>query len=256
MNVRNLNPQYGDSIQFLEDQRYVDTSLPWIRTPSFLDWDPRSREQSPFAYEQMIRQFPWTGPGVLVNPTISYSRENKYKYAHNKWLNMRYDFNTQRCMYHKREWVQSMAMIVFHLPNEYKLHGMCACPQTDAEIAPMYFYLNLLYRDKKYEHLPRSGANDMVKLLRYLETMPKAPPAVYYIPHSLDTYTSPHLEHLNYERGPTTEELTKIWKYKLGGIKIPGSRYWIAGNYRPKDPAIICEDQKYDKFEDVLAKFR
>ena len=64
MNIRNLNPQYGDSIQFLEDNRFVDTRLPHMITPTFLDWSPTELENSGVAHDLLVKSFPWNQPGV------------------------------------------------------------------------------------------------------------------------------------------------------------------------------------------------
>jgi len=254
MNFLNRAQEYSDSPQFMEDQRYVDARFPYIVTPKFLNWNPREMEQSPVAHDMLLKQFPWNREGVLRMDTITYNHEHKYKHPCNAWLNKKYNFNTQRCMYKGREWVRSSGMLVWHLPNGYRLHAVSLNPRTNLEASPGYFCLNLIYRSKNEAHKPRTGADDMVKLIKYLETMPAAPPAVFYLPHQIDSLSSPHLENLEYERALNTEQLTKLWARKLGGIEVPGSRYWLASRYRPADPAIIPEEQKYDKFEKILSQ--
>ena len=254
MNVLNRAQEYSDSPQFMEDQRFEDTRLPYMITPSFLSWNPRDMEQSSVAHDMLLKQFPWSREGVLKMDAVTYDQKNNYRHPCNTWLNKRYNFNTQRCMYKGREWVESHAMLVWHLPNGYRLHAMSADPKANEEISPGYYYLNLLYRHKNDAHKPRTGANDMMELIKYLETMPGAPPAVFYWPQQIDSYGSPHLEHLEYERALNTGQLTKLWARKLGGIEVPGSRYWLASRYRPADPAIIPEEQKYDKFEKILSQ--
>jgi len=246
--------EYSDSPKYLEDLQFVDTSMPYMVTPTFLQWSPREISDSPLAFNKMIESFPWTGPGVLKMDTIKHNPQNDYRYPHNEWLNKCYDFNTQRCLYKGREWVRSEAMLVWHFRNGYRLNALSCNPVTQEEISPGYYYLNLLYRHKSESHKPRTGVSDLVEFIRYLALMPGAPPAVFYQPQAVNSGGSPHLEHLEYERGLSTKELTKLWQKTLGGIQIPGTPYWLAGIYKPKNPSIIPENQKCDKFEKILSQ--
>jgi hypothetical protein len=248
--------QYSDSAQYQEDIRYVDTRLPYMVVPSFLQWPQRSIGDSPSAYKMMVKSFPWTGPGVLACETISYDPDNRFKYPYNAWLSKRYDFNTQRCLYKGKEWLSSEAMLVWHLGNGYRLNALSCDPITHKEVSPGYFYLSLVYRHKDESNKPRSGVRDLVKLLRYLALMPGAPPAVFYEPQAVNSGASPHLEHLEYERALNTEQLTKLWHRALDGVRIPGTPYWFAGIYKPERPAVIDPQNKSEKFEKVLAEMK
>jgi hypothetical protein len=247
--------QYSESPQYLEDLEYVDTAMPFMVVPSFLNWSPRAIENSSVAYEMMVRSFPWTGPGVLKLDTITYQPDNKYRHPHNEWLNKRYNFNTQRCLYKGREWTSSEAMLAWHLNNDgYRLNTLSCNPITGVEISPCYFYINLLWRHKSESHKPRTGVRSLVEFIRYLALMPGAPPAVFYEAQAVNSGSSPHLEHLEYERGLNTEQLTKLWHRALGGVPIPGTPYWFAGIYKPKQPAVIDPENRVEKFEKVLAQ--
>ena len=248
--------QYSDSPQFLEDQRYLDTRMPFMVVPSFLNWNYRAIETCPTGYKMMVDSFPWTGPGVLTMDTVKYHPDNQFKYPFNEWLNKRYDFNTQRCLYKGKEWISSEAMLCWHFDNGYKLNAVSCNPATREEVSPGYYYLNLLYRHKSQSHKPRTGVRDLVEFIRYLALMPGAPPAIFYEPQAINRGSSPHLEHLEYERALNTEQLTKLWHKALGGVKIPGTPYWFAGIYKPKQPAIIDPQNKVDKFERVLAEMK
>jgi len=248
--------QYSDSPQYKEDQRCVDTMMPYMVVPSFLNWSGRAIENSPYAYNMMVKSLPWTGPGVITCETISYDPDNNFKYPYNKWLNKKYDFNTQRCLYKGKEWVSSEAMLVWHLDNGYKLNALCCNPITHENVSGGYYYLNLIYRHKDESHKPRTGVRDLVEFIRYLAKCPGAPLAVFYEPQALSTSQSPHLQNLEYERGLSTEQLTKLWHRALGGVRIPGTPYWFAGIYKPEQPAVIDPQNRSDKFEKVLAEMK
>ena len=144
MNIRNLNPQYGDSIQFLEDNRFVDTRLPHMITPTFLDWSPTELENSGVAHDLLVKSFPWNQPGVWKLEDTNYSLDNNYKHPVNEWLNRKYTFNMQRVFCKGREWVESLGMICWHLANGYRLHAMPSCVKSQTEKSPGYYYLNLI----------------------------------------------------------------------------------------------------------------
>ena len=81
--------------------------------------------------------------------------------------------------------------------------------------------------------------------------MPGAPTAVFYEPQAVNSGGSPHLEHLEYgwfKYQGVNQTLAK----NIRRIKIPGTPYWLAGIYKPKNPSIIPENQKCDKFEQML----
>jgi hypothetical protein len=248
--------QYSDSPQFLEDSEYVDTAMPWMVVPSFLQWSPRAIENSPVAYNMMVESFKWTGPGVLTMDTIKYHPDNKFRHPWNKWLNKRYDFNTQRCLYKGKEWVSSEAMLCWHFDNGYRLNALSCNPVTHEEISPCYYYLNLLYRHKSESHKPRTGVRDLVEFIRYLAKCPEAPPAVFYEPQEITSSGSPHLEHLEYERALNSKQLTKLWQRALGGIPIPGTPYWLVGIYKPEQPAIIDPKNRVEKFEKAITAMK
>ena len=249
--------QYSDSPQFIEDSKYVDTAMPWMVVPSFLQWSPRAIENSPVAYNMMVKSFPWNGPGVLKLPTIEYDpARTNFKHKCNQWLNRRYKFNTQRCLYKNKEWISSETMLSWHFKNGYRLNGITCDPATEKEVSPGYYYLNMVYRNKSNAGKPRSAVRDLVEFIRYLALMRGAPRAVFYHPHQITEDDSPHLSHLEIEQSKNTEQLTKLWKHSLGGIKVPGSRYWLASIYQPADPAEIPADRRYEKFEEVIAQMR
>ena len=134
---------------------------------------------------------------------------------------------------------------------------MPSCVKSQTEKSPGYYYLNLIYRSSDDSHLPKTGATELAKFIKYLAQMPEnAPPAVYYCPQEIDSYYSPHLEWLEYERGLDTEQLTKLWKAKLKGIPVPDSSYWLAGIYKPLNPAKMPEEIQFGKFEEVINQMK
>ena len=257
MQARNLRPDYADTPEFIEDNRFVDTRLPCIVTPTFLDWSPTELANSGVAHDLLLKSFPWNQPGVWKLEDTTYSPHNNYKHPVNKWLNQRYTFNMQRVFYKGREWVESMGMICWHLNNGYKLHAMPACVKTKEERSDGYYYLNLIFRSQNDSHLPATGATELAKFVKYLAEMPEnAPPAVYYYPQQIDSYYSPHLDHLEYQRGLDTEQLTKLWRARLRGVPVPDSSYWLAGIYKPVNPAKMPEEIQFDKFEEVINQMK
>ena len=106
MEAINLRPDYADTPEFIEDSRCEDTRLPYMITPTFLDWSPTELANSGVAHDLLVKSFPWNQPGVWKLKDTNYSPDNNYKHPVNAWLNRKYTFNMQRVFYKGREWVE------------------------------------------------------------------------------------------------------------------------------------------------------
>jgi hypothetical protein len=243
------------------DNRFVDTDTPVMRCPSFLQFNKRD---CPYLAEQMIKSFKWTGKGVLEGRIIEYGDDIRpYKSPVVEYMNKAgYKIQNIRVLYKGREWVQSLALTIYHLANGYRLSAPTGDPRTLELNEDGYVYINLLYRDKTlHGHLPQTGADELIKWINVLQTMPGAPPYMFYLPFGeMNETHSPHLAHLNMEYIHTTEQLRKIWARKLGGVKTRlgyGKHFYhLCTRYNPTDPAELPEHRIIPEFEEVLGSLK
>ena len=177
----------------------------------------------------------------------------------NEYLAKTYPFQCIRVL---EDWAKSTPLLAWNLGAGYCLDARCSFfMRHNYERAPHgYMNLNILFREKKYSHLPQIGASELVKFVKVLEQMPFAPRAVFYVPCGKDNwinYGDP-LKELNIEYVHTTAQLEKLWQRKLGGVQttkicpVTKDYIWVATRYNPKSRVELPDELIVPEIEDVI----
>jgi hypothetical protein len=240
---------------------YIDEFFPFMRTPSFLQKSAREINENPGFYQQLRKVVPYQGEKVLRNPLVTPEESNNYNFYSpvNEYLAKTYPFQCIRVL---EDWTSSTPILGWNLGAGYRLDARCSLfMRQNYERAPHgYMNLNILFREKQYSHLPKIGASELVKFIKVLEQMPFAPRAVFYVPCGKDNwikYGDP-LKELDIEYVHTTDQLSKLWQRKLGGVQtskicpVTKDYIWVATRYNPKSRVELPDEMIVPEIENVI----